>query len=382
MSWKISVAEYLPPMDRPRTKDTTFYNPVSAGATTIDLTGTDAFWYATTNDIIKLGPSSSSANRGAVEYVRVKTRTKGTGLTNIILTTALTYAYASGDSISHTTAALPEGWIYKTSSSGTGYLDFHGHNPILKDTGKLSGFSGNSGMSYTLTSGGTGAHYLDNLINRKLIRGCTHRLGCYINSPGSNNSGVASMILYNDYAAATIISVSIVATHSVWTKKEATGTWLTGANGMRTDSRIYIAFDANHATTLTQLDCVYLTHAQLTDGYASGVYTIPTNPIEVDAQINGRVSIINDFDSYQQVGLNSISTEPMRGYRLIWDDANEVFLRNLEVLSYWQDRGFDLMLEGDFAPNLRPVFGKMQYGLSYPSWDPNRVTVTMEFEGR
>lgn len=397
MSWKLAVAEYLPPFDISQQHTTTLDAAVTAAASTFYLSSAADFFYVRQGDILLLGPSTHADNPGVTEYVRVKTTSQNTGSGNTTIgldTASVQYAYSSGDPVQAVGSGVPQGWQIDWPATGDSVIAFMGNNPRFYEASNLfaSGFYSPTGMWIYKNAGTTGWHYMSYYLNGPLLNNVYYRLGIYVNSIDTfgGTTGPCLFRVWNgDDAAPKIETIGNAFTNG-WTKFENVDQWnVSTTYDDFTRDKIYLAWDYTLACPLMGFDCPYLTHASLTDSASSGCYTIPTNPTGgIQIEYSDRSSRISMGDN-MFLSHTPATYETPKTVRLRWDDVSPTVLRNLEILQWWNARGNYLLLEQD-TPGVynahldlqRPLIGNMEFTISYEAWDTDLITVDMTFTGR
>jgi hypothetical protein len=379
MSWKISVADYIPSFSIAARRLTTVDSTYTAGATIYFADAEDSYYFQQ-NDIFKIGPSTHSNNVGAIDYLMIKTITKDTGRSIVTLDAVSVYDFNAGDPIEGIGNSLPAGWYWDSGAAGDSVFTFRGTAARWGAAGGvLTGLGGeSSSFWYTKAVGSTSYNYINYFADNTLLAGITYRLGIYYNNPAY--SGGLYVLNLNESSSTSSLATANLAfsTSSVWVKAEDTGTWLTGDFG-----RYILGFAWHYTSSITigGLDCIYLTHASLTSGDSAGVYTIPKDPLSVSRADVDR-SRLTSFAGGKKTYYNSLQVNTARGYRIVWENATATMIRELEIMQYWQDSGYMLMLESDLDDlGDRPIFGFMDYSLHMSHWDEDRLTLNMNFVG-
>jgi hypothetical protein len=374
MSWKLSVVEWASNFSRGNYVRTSLVDPVSAGATAIDVVDDDLVDRTfLPGDIIKLGLSSSAGNGGKFEYARLAAAPSGG---HILLSSALAYSYASGDHVDGTGHGTPQGWDFYDSGDASNIF-----TPIGINTKFGSSTTGAPFDGYKTTTGfwgalacpsGSDAAILYHDTQRKLLYQAVYRLGLYAALP----SGTSFYANVYDSSFSHGSWPIIMSSTSTWTKFEAVG-------------RVYQAPSANARVALFDLessitfgvDCIYLTHASSLDATAeaAGAYTLPCNPVQVSGDDDEYDTVDRGYHN-QMIISGSLDVLRPRGFNLVFDAGDAQMLRNLAQLDWWQRQGSMLMLETDDL-DMRPCFGYMTFVPSFVHWDTSRISISINFKG-
>lgn len=372
MSWKLSVCDdFIPPQTQGTEQTLALTSSMAVNATVIPTSSGSLFMKG---DIITLGPSSNVTNVGATEQVTVVSVSSG----NITIEVGISYAYASGDQVYGVGSALAQGWIIDSVKANgnnvvtpLGVHQKSNSNYVILDGVGGADFVAQYFSAATGSSGSFGKIYKRKL-NRKPIAQLEHRIGCYYRMP--SGSGTIEAGVMSSAGTGYIAGANLSTVVSAWTKVETVQLGIYDTMGE--EWHYFLRFDINCSTPLFGIDCPYVTHALLTSGQSYGVYSLP-NPSYVSPMIDepgyrnkSRYSIYN----------NSLNSLKLRGYDLTFEDADELLLKNLEVLTYWQNSGYTLMFESDIAGE-RPIFGYLDYDMRFVSWDDTLTQVTLQFRG-
>ncbi len=377
MSWKLSVASKVPRFNIGYNFATTLNVDITSGAVAASV-NSDAIYRLLPGDIVKIGPSTTVGSEGLFEFGKVASISGS----NITFDANLTYDYKSGDSLTGVGSASAEGWdvfnnldvptsirfrgiSVKDDADGLiqkGYLNNFGAQYIEKDTGASSG----------------SLHYHTDL-KESLLRNVTYRLGAYMkNSNVTLNSCL--LILFNAHTtlgADTIISIDTANSYSSYTKVEGTGAET--SDPLQTFARISIFFDTTSFFDYWATDFVYLTHASMTDGSGAGVYTFPENPDNVNRADKTRTTDIKALQNYF-IDIGGLDETNIKTYRLRFNRGSKSFLKNLQILQYFQNLGSALMLESDVATE-KPIIGFMDFKWRYDFWDLTQPSIDLIFTG-
>jgi hypothetical protein len=379
MSWKLSVVEDVSFFLRGSQYDNTLSAAVAVGASTASLHGESLPSYAGQGDIVKLGPSTNTANLGATDQVRIISTSPLTP-TVFTFSPVTTYAYAHGDSVSCCGSRLSDGWSHDSTIDGAG--NYH-KGDILSVGGIKVGSTGNclagymhstSGQFWTINAQVTGStNQLTRNLNRPLLSGVVYRLGGYFLQTGFTGTGFTLGLS----GATSRGTVTLQSNYATWTNREVLCTaW---PYNDYTSASIIVKNVTTAENGYIGMDLVYLTHASMSNGQAAGVYSFTKDPsaisdVEVSREITSKLS--SDFDLF---GHSLLSLSP-RGYSLVFDTADETMVNQLERFQYWQGLGYPLMLESDIT-GMKPTIGFMDFDIRYESWDPNILTVNLVFKG-
>lgn len=378
MAWKLSVVAFLPNLQRGTDYHTITSSTVAAAQAVIPISGTEAPRYWLKGDVIKIGPSTNSANRSRFEYKKVLT----TSATQITVDSNLAYAYGSGDPVNGVGSGLPQGWRY-LAQGGDGLVSVLGfRSKAGLDGASYGGYLNNThALWFNVTKGSVIGNsvvmdvkeqffYPSMTVNGPDIQ---YRSGVYYWMTGATGSATLEFGRNN---SVNDIGVSFLTTTlDQWVKGEGVNQIEALASG----HWYRIFFPATLSVSgRFGIGLIYLTHASLTSAEASGVYSFPVNPVSVTELIEDRVTVVRTVA--RTIQANNFEVSNARGYRLRFVDVNEAMLRQLEVLQYWQDQNNLLMLESDITGD-RPVFGFMDYSYSFSSWDTTKAELDFRFRG-
>lgn len=373
MAWKLSVLEHISNLSRGYNFQTTLNGAVASGSNSLTIPSGHAAYYFKLGDIIKIGPSTDSANPGSYEFKQVLSVTA----TTIGLESNTTYEYGDGDPVSGIGSGLAENW--------TVHLD--GHTLVTYGISQrqggfhllYSGFrNGLNSQWFSLTAGtGTGG-YLEFMLNRPLLQNVTYRAGGYFTKINSSGSG-AIYLQTHQSSANKVIDTSLVSAGTSWTKIEGTGTTSATVANWSANPYIRVWADVTYQFTLFGFDCIYLTHASLVPSGSGGVYSIPVDPIRVE----------QDFDDTEQIAEAIRNTSYSFGpldvytpskYSLLFENANDTMINDLEALIRWQSMGYLLMLEPDISGK-PPLIGFLDISQVHHHWDDAQIGVELSFRG-
>jgi hypothetical protein len=284
-------------------------------------------------DIVRLGPSTASANPGAEEYKRAETSTQNFGTINSVGFVALggsgtIYAYNEGDPISIVGTGMPEGWDY-----GYWGIVYQPDDAVFK----------------TIHSQFPGYKHKT---NNQVISSPTYYTG-----GGSDGTHIFQTYL-RDYhnLNGVVYRIGVI-------------------------KRIYDKVGASNfvfAWVGLELGMCYLTHASMTSGEAAGVYTISENPVSYISTIDHKDSL--EKTEISQIYKGNLSSKPLRQWNISYKECPLSFIQDLEVLQRFQNQGYLLMFEPD-APGEYPIFGMMDFKYSFPHWDDTLCDVDFIFKG-
>ena len=369
MAWKLSVVEMAPDFSRGAQFTTKFSGAYSSGGVYPPINSETAKLHWLKGDILKLGPSNHANNPGACEQVK----TIAVNDYNLYISSPLSYSYASGDDIFGIGNGIPEGWQTIMASSSE-KVHMYGLTGKLGTPGTpMKGYNSPTSWQQKRDSGIGTVCYFKYVPHRLILSSITYRLGSYAKQTGKG--GTNPWLGLSGVAAPPV--TSFYANFPYWYKLENSATpYFTFAN----HPYLELNFPANSYCTLFAVDCIYLTHASLISGAANGVYSIPVNPVSVQEIEKGYgKQYIARYG--QNIDFGSLQSQTARSIRLVFDDADTTFLKNLEVFSYWQNLGYMLMLEPEAIDNLRPIFGYIDFNYLFPHWDESRLTIDLVFKG-
>lgn len=371
MAWKLSVLQTYSDFSRGYHYRTTLTSTVTAGDM-VAVAKTNSQLYLQKGDILKLGPSSHSNNLGKSEFLRVSL-VNGTSITFV---DSLTYDYASGDVIEGVGHAIAEDWAVPFDADA-GSFTFQGIAPKGGVAGEVQpGYLGATNVQRIKKSAGSSGSVRYRLQTRtQLLSSSIYRLVAYLKT-SNDYSGYATFRVYDGvgYPAYFVLSNTL----NYWVQFSGVGATSFDLNG----ALYLIEFRFNYDNSFTYLFIggIYLTHALMTEGEASGVYTFPENPVSVgrsdDTKDSSSASQYLSVDTYS----GSLDAMPSRTYSLSFVDADVDFVRQLEILQYWQDQGYLMLLESDISSE-KPLVGFMDYKPSFSHWDMNRINVDFIFRG-
>lgn len=379
MAWKLSIADpsiYNNSFRVPTRLKSTLSGSLSVGASSIVITATTWGIYATVGDYLLIGPSTNSSYLGKTELIQVSSISSGTitSLTNTV------NAYASGDSIECIGTRLAAGWnLYNDFSMvATGIYQFK------NDTTKI-GFDVDNAQQRLTKTAGSGASYLRYYFDKVLRPNTVYRQKVWYHLINNNNN--LSFKLYEGATPTEICGSTIY---------EGEGTSEdTGTSGSTYQTSYYPYFEIAAATATTfddlYLDLFHLGHATFTSGASSGYLSFPDNPISDIRTTFGKStsmssSAINSLESYfYTVGFarETLTVE-------VEFEGDSTFIRDLEILKYWMDRGCRIILEHDMSTGastsiknkISPlIMGTFEFSFSKRFWDTNRNTIQFTFEG-
>lgn len=369
MAWKLSVVEMAPDFSRGAQFTTKFNGAYGSGGVYPPINSEVAKLHWLKGDILKLGPSNHVNNPGACEQVKII----AVNDMNLMISSPLSYSYASGDDIFGVGSGIPEGWQVGMASYSEKVHMFGlaGKEGALGTP--VKGFNSPTSWQQKRDSGIGSVCIFYYVPHRRFLSNITYRLGFYYKQTGKQ--GNSPFIQLSD--GGSIAYYYLDSNYSTWTYVSVNGSLVSGNTN---PPYIRYVFPANGYCTLIGVDCIHATHASLISGATNGVYSIPVNPVSVQEIEKGYgKQYVARYG--QNIDFGSLQSQTARSIRLVFDDADTTFLKNLEVFSYWQNLGYMLMLEPEAVDNTRPIFGYIDFNYLFPHWDENRLTIDLVFKG-
>ena len=321
-------------------KETTFSAGEAVAQTVLSVTETSPTLsnLLKANDRVLLGPNSS----GQSETALISTTGSGT----ITVSSGITYAYSSGDSVTFIGTRLAEAWSLSGTFAGITSIDGGGKDD---DYAQCLDFGGANGARkfYQTISQVAGLSQFE--------PDTKYRFGCWLDNAGSSPSVTLAV---NDGHDDVITGTKGACTD--FTAYTDTGT--TGTSSEVGAGEVYIAWNSGTVSTFN-VDCVFLEHASDTDDAANGVYTFDEYPVlgsvavetretEIETQLlNNTLAIFDPFNSQGKEIKHTVTAE--------FGFCAQTFMDNLTKLQRWQRKGNLLTLHTDLD-NIPPVlYGKM-----------------------
>lgn len=371
-TWDFTVIEYVSPMVGGSKVETQFGSAYSAGVTTIQTNDEEDSIRLGVNDVLQLGPSSSSSNLAYVETARINTITRGSGVTTITLQSAIQNAYSSGDTITGISSGLPDGWTFNSIGADADFRMLGSSPKTGTDGTVFNGYDNEmTGFAFVKGSSSIAGVSLYHRFNRPLIYSGYYTLGAFFYQP--SYSGTWTFRLKEDNGTTTGITF-VVGAQSSWNNLYDFGQLTTG----QTDDMIIEMFfpPTGSTSTFGAVDMPYLGHAMLTDGQASGTLSLSFDVTDISRSTDSRG---NSRDNFYGTVLNPLRRRAMR---LMIEGVTQSQLRQLEILSYWQGKGNMIMVENSmYTPVERPIIGYLYWDYRLREWDTTRVDVSLEIIG-
>lgn len=379
--WRLSSGIPIPNAENVK-KIFTTVNATYTSGTSLTTADSDLRHKFLLGEIIKIGPSNHANNPGASEYAKI-TAVSGTGV--ITLEAALNNDYAVGDHIEGFTHSLASGWEYSSTLDVGVYYNMK--NMVkLGGTGLLIGgynrsFTGHSIYKYNGDS--SGYLYIYSKLGLPLINGITYRLGGWFKN-SSFSGTVANLKLFpnsSSFTSGEEITVDLANSYSTWTEVDEL---MISAYTGNDDNNAMISLEFRYDTTFDyfSFDSLFLTHTKGLDNAANGVYIIQQDPISVDESIDFNKIEKLQAEFQKSIYYGRLKTQNEHKIHLGFIDATYEFIKNLEMLTYWQNIGGITVLESTDTDLMKPMFGFIDYNLTYPHWDnSNLIGLDLYFVG-